>query len=143
MIAALPSWAKAPQPYLEPFIVPNYPPLARAARVQGDVKIRFAVNEKGETEELTVVSGHPMLKDAAVKNIKSWKFGWPEACKGCRVTREVTFHYKLFEDIAKPSRRLSVTWLENDDIVIQTDPVPIETLYSTEKSTRKNDDKKK
>ncbi len=54
--------------------VPNYPPLAQQARIEGIVKIRISINEKGDVVDATAFSGHEMLKHQAVENVKTWKF---------------------------------------------------------------------
>ena len=54
--------------------LPMYPEGARAAHVAGTVKMWFVVNALGEVAQAAVVSGNPMLRNAAVKVVKSWKF---------------------------------------------------------------------
>jgi outer membrane biosynthesis protein TonB len=44
---------------------PVYPPLARQARIMGDVRIQLAIRRDGSIESSEVVSGHPLLKHAA------------------------------------------------------------------------------
>jgi len=55
-------------------IQPNYPPLARQARVQGAVVLEATISENGEIVDLHVVSGHPMLVTAAVEAVKQWRY---------------------------------------------------------------------
>ena len=45
---------------------PTYPPLARAARVQGDVVLSAVIDTNGQIQNLQLVSGHPMLVPAAL-----------------------------------------------------------------------------
>ena len=47
-------------------VTPTYPPLARAARVSGSVVVEVTVDEAGNVMSARAVSGHPLLKDAAV-----------------------------------------------------------------------------
>lgn len=54
--------------------LPMYPEGARAARVAGTVKMWFVVDALGEVARAQVVSGNPMLRDAALKVVGSWKF---------------------------------------------------------------------
>src|SRR5580692_8984921 len=44
----------------------KYPPLARAARVQGDVIVRFRQTQDGSTVDVTPISGPAMLQGVAV-----------------------------------------------------------------------------
>jgi protein TonB len=55
-------------------IEPIYPPLARQARVQGDVVLKAIVSKEGEIKELELVSGHPMLAPAAIEAVKRWHY---------------------------------------------------------------------
>lgn len=51
-----------------------YPPLAMAAKVTGSVIVEIVVDEEGKVESARAVSGHPLLKDAAVTAARSWVF---------------------------------------------------------------------
>lgn len=55
-------------------IKPPYPPLARAARVQGRVVLSAIISKTGEIENLALVSGHPMLVPAAIKAVQEWRY---------------------------------------------------------------------
>jgi protein TonB len=55
-------------------IQPEYPPLARAARVQGDVILTAIISRTGEIQNLVLVSGHPMLVPAALKAVQQWRY---------------------------------------------------------------------
>jgi TonB family protein len=53
---------------------PVYPPLARQAKVQGVVVMEATVNPDGSVANLRVVSGHPLLIQAAIEAAKQWRF---------------------------------------------------------------------
>ena len=55
-------------------VEPAYPPLARSARVQGEVVLSAVISINGEIENLQLVSGHPMLVPAALTAVKQWKY---------------------------------------------------------------------
>jgi len=55
----------------------NYPPIAKAAHVSGDVTVTFAINPDGTTTAVQLVSGPPMLAGAVVEPIKKWHFKTP------------------------------------------------------------------
>jgi TonB family protein len=55
----------------------NYPPIAKAAHVSGDVTVTFAINPDGTTTSVQLVSGPPMLAAAVVDPIKKWRFKTP------------------------------------------------------------------
>jgi periplasmic protein TonB len=62
--------------YLTPVskVEPVYPPLAKQARVQGVVVLQVTVNPQGSVENLKVVTGHPLLIQAAIDAVKNWKY---------------------------------------------------------------------
>lgn len=55
-------------------VQPNYPPLARQARIQGSVVLHAVISKDGSIENLTLISGHPMLAPAAIDAVKQWKY---------------------------------------------------------------------
>jgi TonB family protein len=80
------------EPTLVAVSMPAYPPLARQARIAGDVKLTFVLSgNAGEPTNVEVISGHPMLKDAAIDNVKTWKFNNSYACG----TYQTTFRYRF------------------------------------------------
>lgn len=55
-------------------IIPTYPPLARAARVQGTVRLLGIVARDGSIQQLQVLSGHPLLVEAALAAVRQWVY---------------------------------------------------------------------
>jgi protein TonB len=55
-------------------IAPAYPPLERAARVQGDVVLSAVLDANGQITNLQLVSGHPWLVPAAMAAVKQWRY---------------------------------------------------------------------
>ena len=53
---------------------PAYPPMARAARVQGPVVLRAIISKAGTIENLQVLSGHPLLVKAAIDAVSQWRY---------------------------------------------------------------------
>jgi periplasmic protein TonB len=53
---------------------PVYPPLAKAARVQGEVVLKAVINTNGDIQDLQLVSGHPMLVPGAIEAVRHWKY---------------------------------------------------------------------
>ncbi len=53
---------------------PVYPPLARQIRVQGVVVMEAVINKEGSIESLRVISGHPLLNQAALDAVKQWRY---------------------------------------------------------------------
>ncbi|HVN17171.1 MAG TPA: TonB family protein [Dongiaceae bacterium] len=55
-------------------VEPQYPPLARAARVQGEVVLSAVIDSNGQITNLQLVSGHPMLVPAAIAAVRQWRY---------------------------------------------------------------------
>jgi protein TonB len=55
-------------------VIPEYPPLARAARISGIVRLIGTIGKDGTIQNLQVVSGHPMLARAAVDAVQRWVY---------------------------------------------------------------------
>jgi len=53
---------------------PVYPEPARAARIQGVVLLQTAIDKTGQVVGLSVLSGHPLLNDAAVEAVRQWRY---------------------------------------------------------------------
>ena len=53
---------------------PAIPPLAKAARIGGSVKLDLTVSESGDVASVKVITGHPMLVSSAVDAAKKWKY---------------------------------------------------------------------
>jgi protein TonB len=53
---------------------PAYPALAKAARVQGTVKLQAVIAADGTIRNLQVASGHPLLARAAVDAVSQWRY---------------------------------------------------------------------
>jgi TonB family protein len=80
-------------PVLTSANLPKYPPLACQAREHGVVRLRFTLPAHGnEPTNIEVLSGHPLLKDAAVENVNTWRFDNPYAIDR---TYETEFDYEL------------------------------------------------
>ena len=60
--------------YLVHKVAPVYPPLARAARIQGAVELQAVISKEGRIERLQVLHGHPMLVKAAVEAVQQWRY---------------------------------------------------------------------
>ena len=83
-------------PRLTYSVNPVYPPLAREARAWGTVVIEALIDEHGNVVQARVVSGHPLLIDAALKAVLQWKYE-PTTLNGQSVSVElqVQVHFNL------------------------------------------------
>lgn len=75
---------------------PVYPPIARAARAEGKVGVRVTVDEGGNVVAATAVSGHPLLRAAAVEAARVAKFE-PTVVEGkpVKVSGVMTYVFSL------------------------------------------------
>ena len=55
-------------------VQPTYPPLARSARIQGQVVLQAVIGKDGTIQNLRAVSGHPMLTPAAIDAVQQWRY---------------------------------------------------------------------
>ncbi len=55
-------------------VQPDYPPLARQARIQGAVVLQAVISRDGTIENLQVLSGHLMLVPSALAAVKQWRY---------------------------------------------------------------------
>jgi protein TonB len=55
-------------------VLPKYPILARQAHIQGQVRIDAVLDEQGNVIEMKIVSGPPILYQAALDALKKWKY---------------------------------------------------------------------
>lgn len=53
---------------------PVYPAIAKSAHVQGTVVLTATISKSGMIENLLVVSGSPMLRQAALDAVKNWRY---------------------------------------------------------------------
>jgi periplasmic protein TonB len=63
---------RPPKPIVQ--VKPEYPALARQARIQGQVQIDAVLDEQGNVVEMRIVSGPPLLYQAALDALKKWKY---------------------------------------------------------------------
>jgi protein TonB len=83
------------EPQIIKLVPPVYPSLAIKARVDGTVVLEATLTEQGTVENIRVVSGHPLLVEAAIHCVKQWVYE-PTYLNGQPVavilTAKVVFH---------------------------------------------------
>ena len=53
---------------------PIYPSIAKSARIEGTVVLQAKISRSGSVTDLQVVSGPPMLRQAAIDAVKTWQY---------------------------------------------------------------------
>jgi protein TonB len=86
-------------PKLTQEVPPIYPPLAKPARIQGNVVIDSVMDTQGHVTQMKVVSGSPLLVEAAERALAQWKYQ-PTLLNGQPVAVDmlVTLHFQLGQD---------------------------------------------
>jgi len=77
---------------------PEYPPLAKMARIQGTVRLEAIISKDGTIQDLKVVSGHPLLVKSALEAVQRWRYQ-PTLLNGepVEVVTEVDVNFTLSE----------------------------------------------
>jgi periplasmic protein TonB len=70
---------------------PTYPVIARTGHVSGTVILAATLSTEGRIENLRVISGHPMLRQAAIDAVKTWRYR-PYQLNGQPVEVETTIN---------------------------------------------------
>ena len=71
--------------------LPQYPATVRAMRIQGVVVLQATISKTGSIENLRVVSGPPMLRQAAIDAVQTWRYK-PYLLNGDPVEVETTIN---------------------------------------------------
>lgn len=53
---------------------PEYPALAKQARIQGTVRFSVLIAKDGTVKGLLLIAGHPLLVESAQKAVQQWKY---------------------------------------------------------------------
>lgn len=77
---------------------PEYPPLAKMARIQGTVRLEAVISKDGTIQDLKVVSGHPLLVKSALEAVQRWRYQ-PTLLNGdpVEVVTEIDVNFTLAE----------------------------------------------
>jgi TonB family protein len=78
----------------------GYPEVARDAQIQGAVNVEISISSDGGVSSANAISGHPLLKQAAEQNIKSWRFD--SSSVG---SRKLTVTYEFILELPKTNHR--------------------------------------
>ena len=79
----------SPEMPAEKLANPNYPPLARLAKIDGVVHVKFRIAQDGSTDQVVVEDGHPMLRTTAQQAVQMWKFS--KGAEGQQVRATISF----------------------------------------------------
>jgi protein TonB len=73
---------------------PPYPPAAKAVRAGGSVSVQVLIDENGSVVSASAVSGHPLLRSAAVAAARGARFS-PTKLSGqpVKVSGVITYNF--------------------------------------------------
>ena len=77
-------------------IEPRYPPLAIQTKTEGTVYLHAIISRDGRITSLDVISGHPLLVQAALEAVRQWRYR-PTMLNGepVEVETSITVIFKL------------------------------------------------
>jgi protein TonB len=55
-------------------IEPQYPTLGRLTKTEGTVRLHAIISRDGRITSLDVISGHPLLVQAALDAVRQWRY---------------------------------------------------------------------
>jgi len=75
---------------------PEYSVVAKQLKLEGEVKVEVIINEEGGVEDVTSVSGNPVLFQCVKTAVKRWKFApFKQDGKPAKAAAPLTFAFKL------------------------------------------------
>jgi hypothetical protein len=97
----------------------EYPPLAWAARIQGEVVAIADIGADGRVRHAGTLSGHPLLEEAAINDLGEWKID-----AGEQEQIQVTYKFVLKEPKASTLQTICKFDLPDTVTVISNLPLP-------------------
>jgi Gram-negative bacterial TonB protein C-terminal len=104
--------------------LPTYPQRARMARVAGSVW--FVLNAEGAVSEAGAISGNPLLRDAALDNLKTWKFSRDSSKANVKYETEYVYRLDVQQQHGEPKLTVSIVDSQRIEIVSRLYVRPIE-----------------
>jgi TonB family protein len=82
-------------------VAPQYPPLAKQARIAGAVTLEAVISKEGRVQNVTAINGHPLLVQAAIEAVRQWEFE-PTLLNGspAEVKTQITVNFQLPDQTA-------------------------------------------
>lgn len=108
---------------------PTYPPLARQAMIQGDVRVRLQIGSDGKVSETKAITGNPLLKQEAEKTALRWVFAPPTREMDVPIIQELLFEFRI-EGEASYHPETRVLWEMPATVRVITTPPPGHIQYA-------------
>lgn len=80
--------------------LPDYPIVARGARVEGTVELQLGIDDAGKVVSVSIISGHPMFVQPTIDLVERWRFSYsvPGPTKAKARSFKMKFVYRFDED---------------------------------------------
>jgi TonB family protein len=75
-------------------VAPVYPPAAKQAGIQGNVRLRVTINKDGSVMDVQVLSGPPQLVKAAIDAVQQWRYTSGKEVRATIVSISFLLHRK-------------------------------------------------
>jgi TonB family protein len=75
-------------------VMPDYPEMARTANATGDVVVRVEIDKKGRVKSARALSGHLLLRAAAVTASRSWRYTPANDDQPAQSHTTITFRFR-------------------------------------------------
>ncbi|PYS69063.1 MAG: hypothetical protein DMF69_18160 [Acidobacteria bacterium] len=121
-----------PQPVTKK--LPRYPPIARAACVQGSVAVLVDIDSNGKVTGTSLLYGHALLRRSAEASALEWIFGASKEELGQR--REVIRFVFQILPFEVPEKKLKPVWSTATDVEIRVHPSEPSCTHCSEKRRR-------
>lgn len=77
-------------------VQPQYPPPARLMHIAGAVRLQAIIGKDGRVRDVQVLSGHPLLVQAALAAVREWRYRPTELNhESVEVETEITVNFVL------------------------------------------------
>jgi TonB family protein len=108
----------AEPPLVVSAVAPVYPPIARAARVTGEVFVDVEIDRDGKVTTAKAVNAHKLLEQAVVEAARRWRFVSEAKDKRERMAR-LTFSFVMLSEKAPISEGTSVFYPQDYKIEVR------------------------
>jgi TonB family protein len=122
------------QPRPATTVIPKYPPIARAACIQGPVTVVVEIDSTGKVVEADVLYGQALLWQTAADAARGWTFDAVKDGSGMR--REVLRFVFRILPFEVPEKKLKAVWFSRTEVVIRTHPSEPSCTHCDEKRRR-------
>ena len=101
----------------------SYPPLARMARISGNIVATVWIDPEGRVSIPVLPNGHPLLVHAVEENIKTWRFR-----SGPGSELKVSYHFRIKSESKLNPLPTICKFDLPDSVAVVTPMPPVETI---------------